>query len=97
MMQIRLTYTLIKIDNYLRTDEVKTDLQSLKTGKASGPDLINTRILEHLLLSYPLANLFNQSLSSGHVPLLWKRANEGVTARMYLNPFLAKMELGLLL
>ena len=58
-------------------DEVKTALQSLKIGKASVPDLINTRILKalSLKLSYPLADLFNQSMSSGFVPLLWKKAN----------------------
>ena len=45
-------------------------LKSLKLGKGAGPYSINNQILKELdfLLSFPLCNLFNFSLSSGEVP-----------------------------
>ena len=47
------------------------------TGKASGPDTINNRILRDLAhpLSTPLKDLFNFSLEKGQVPIIWKQAN----------------------
>ena len=55
--------------------EVENVLKSLKTGKATGPDHINNRILKELSrpLSSPLYELFNFSMSSGKVPDIWKR------------------------
>ena len=59
------------------TDEVESVLKALQTGKASGPDAINNRILKELAkpLSFPLSDLFNASLIKGKVPALWKQAN----------------------
>ena len=57
--------------------EVQLMLETLKTGKASGPDTINNYILKncaHELLP-PLAELFNASLRSATVPILWIEAN----------------------
>ena len=52
-------------------------LKSLQLGKATGPDAINNRVLKELAkpLSFPLSDLFNFSLTSGKVPLIWKEAN----------------------
>ena len=57
--------------------EVETMLKSLQLGKATGPDAINNRVLKELAkpLSFPLSDLFNFSLTSGKVPLIWKVAN----------------------
>ena len=57
--------------------EVESILKSLQLGKATGPDAINNRILRELAspLSLPLSDLFNYSLSTGKVPLIWKEAN----------------------
>ena len=57
--------------------EVELMLETLKTGKASGPDTINNYILKNCAheLSPPLAELFNAFLSSATVPILWKEAN----------------------
>ena len=57
--------------------EVETMLKSLQLGKATGPDAINNRVLKELAkpLSFPLSDLFNFSLTSGKVPLMWKEAN----------------------
>ena len=57
--------------------EVETVLKFLKTGKASGPDSINNRILNELSqpLSHPLCDLFNFSIVTGKVPDIWKQAN----------------------
>ena len=61
----------------LTPDEVKDTLQSLKLGKASGPDGINNRALKELAveLASPLCTLFNFSLSNSAVPTCWKEAN----------------------
>ena len=61
----------------LTPPEVETCLRSLKTGKAAGPDTINNRILKEVSgpLSSPLCDLFNYSLTSGHFPDEWKKAN----------------------
>ena len=57
--------------------EVKSALQTLKTGKASGPNGLSNRILRELSseLSHPLCCLFNKSLQSGIVPASYKEAN----------------------
>ena len=56
--------------------EVESVLKSLSLGKASGPDTVNNRILKELSveLSSPLADLFNQSLSTSIFPDAWKEA-----------------------
>ena len=50
---------------------------SLNTGKASGSDSINNRLLKELAqpLTPPLKDLFNYSLAIGKVPSIWKQAN----------------------
>ena len=66
------------LDSFIVTsDEVESILWSLPTGKASGPDTINNRILRDLAhpLSTPLKDLFNFSLEKGQVPIIWKQAN----------------------
>ena len=57
--------------------EVETVLKSLQLGKATCPDAINNRVLKELAqpLYFPLSHLFNFSLTSGKVPLIWKEAN----------------------
>ena len=57
--------------------EVESVLQTLKIGKASGPDGISNRILKELSheLSSPYCSLFNQSLRSGIFPSPYKDAN----------------------
>ena len=56
--------------------EVKSVLQTLKLGKASGPDLVNNRILKELCneLCTPLCNFFNRSLQISKMPSQWKMA-----------------------
>ena len=58
-------------------EEVKDALDCLHTGKASGPDNLNNRILRELSdqLSSPLCDLFNLSLQCRKVPNKWKIAN----------------------
>ena len=58
-------------------DDVECTLLSLPTGKASGPDSINNKILKDLAqpLSAPLKDLFNFSLEKSQVPITWKQAN----------------------
>ena len=57
--------------------EVESILKSLQLGKAIGLDAINNLIFWELAspLSLPLSDLFNYSLSTGRVPLIWKEAN----------------------
>ena len=57
--------------------EVQSVLLSLTLGKASGPDEINNRVLRELsnVLSVPLCELFNKSLTEGVVPTSWKKAH----------------------
>ena len=57
--------------------EVKSVLKSLATGKASGPNGLNNRILKELAteISVPLCNLFNLSLQEGIVPDSYKEGN----------------------
>ena len=61
----------------ITANEVESVLKALQTGKASGPDAINNRILNELAkpLSFSLSDLFNASLIKGKVPALWKQAN----------------------
>ena len=57
--------------------EVETVLKYLQLGKATCPYAINNRVLKELAhpLSFPLSDLFNFSLTSGKVPLIWKESN----------------------
>ena len=52
-------------------------LQTLKTGKASGPNGLNNRVLKELSkeLSTPFCTLFNQSLQCGFFPKTYKDAH----------------------
>ena len=61
----------------LTADEVESILKILPVGKATGPNGLSNRILRELSreLSYPYCSLFNQSLSTGHVPRSYKEAN----------------------
>ena len=69
-------------DNKLHTiqttpHEVFKILNKLNPNKASGPDLINNRILKESAVSLcePLSDLFNKSFITGHFPRSWKCAN----------------------
>jgi hypothetical protein len=55
---------------------VKYELEKLKPCKSGGPDEIPSRLLKLLAneLVYPLSTIFQQSLSSGNLPPVWKRA-----------------------
>ena len=67
-----------QLNNIILTPfEVESVLQTLKIGKASGPDGISNRILKELSheLSSPYCSLFNQSLPSGIFPSPYKDAN----------------------
>ena len=52
-------------------------MKSLVTGKASGPDLLNNKILKELadVIAAPLTDRFNSSLLRATVPEIWKQAN----------------------
>ena len=54
--------------------EVCSKLLKLQTNKAMGPDSIPSRILKEFAyqLAEPVTSIFNTSLSSGLVPVLWK-------------------------
>ena len=65
------------LDNIRTTDrEVLSLLNLLDANKASGPDMISTKLLKltALLISEPLAKLFNKSLTAGIYPEAWKEA-----------------------
>jgi hypothetical protein len=57
--------------------DVEDVLSILNPSKASGPDLINPRLLKEAVhqLKCPLCKLFNLSLSIGVLPSDWKKAN----------------------
>ena len=57
--------------------EVQEALQSLKPGSAPGPDQISSKLLKDFneILAIPLAIIFNKSLTTGIVPVDWKKAN----------------------
>ena len=57
--------------------EVEDVLKILDTSKATGPDLINPRLLKEAasILKYPLCKLFNLSLETSTFPSDWKNAN----------------------
>ncbi|KAK4321887.1 hypothetical protein Pmani_007350 [Petrolisthes manimaculis] len=54
--------------------DVKTQLLSLKTDSAMGPDNLHPRMLKECAsqLAYPLYLIFRSSLSLGYVPAKWK-------------------------
>ena len=62
--------------NISETD-VEDVLKLLDNNKASGPDLINPRLLKEgsEFLATKLCHIFNQSLTSSHFPSSWKLAN----------------------
>ena len=64
-------------DIVVTSDDVESVLKALPICKASGPDRINNCILREMAqeLSSPLCSLFNQSLSLGIVPDIWKEAH----------------------
>jgi hypothetical protein len=57
--------------------DVDDILKTLDTSKATGPDMLNPRLLKEAssILKYPLCKLFNLSLSSSIFPTEWKFAN----------------------
>lgn len=68
----------IGLSNIVITEkEVEDILKILDTTKATGPDLLNPRLLKEAcnILKYPLCKLFNLSLETGIFPSNWKIAN----------------------
>ena len=70
------------ISTYLSTihitqEDVSSVLKSLVTGKATGPDKVNSRMLKEIFteISEPLSHLFNYSMMTCQVPRQWKAAN----------------------
>jgi hypothetical protein len=57
--------------------DVDDILKTLDTSKATGPDMLNPRLLKEAssILKYPLCKLFNLSLSTSIFPTEWKFAN----------------------
>ena len=62
---------------FVTSDGVESVLKALPIGKATDPGGINNCVLRELAheLSSPLFSLFNQSLSVGIVPDIWKEAH----------------------
>jgi hypothetical protein len=69
-----ITEHLCKIE--ITSDEVMTNLQTLRIDKSPGPDNIHPRLLKELcdVLAQPIAHIFNLSLSNSVVPQEWKDA-----------------------
>ena len=67
-----------KISNITITEQdVEDVLLHLNVTKASGPDLINPRLLKAAanILKYPLCKLFNKSINLAKFPDIWKLAS----------------------
>ena len=67
-----------KLDNiHITEQDIKDILIQLNISKASGPDLLNPRLLKEAAntLKYPLYKLFNKSLQLAQFPNVWKLAN----------------------
>jgi hypothetical protein len=62
--------------------DVDDILKTLDTSKATGPDMLNPRLLKEAssILKYPLCKLFNLSLSTSIYPTEWKFANSSLIA-----------------
>lgn len=62
---------------FFSPEHVYKRLLIIKEASSPGPDGISPKILKRfpVLLSYPLAMIFNNSISEGVVPPDWKRAN----------------------
>lgn len=72
------TWSLNTLDDvFVTPQEVFEELCKLNPMKASGPDAIPGRLLKEgaTSLADPLSTLFNLSLSTGQLPLDWRRAN----------------------
>ena len=61
---------------------VKKKFSKLRTDKSCGPDDVHPYLLNHLseTMATPLTIIFNRSLKSGIVPLIWK---EGIVSALY--------------
>ena len=84
---------------------VSKKLLQVKRNKAMGPDSISPRIIKEFAyeLTEPVRKIFNKSLSTGEVPILWKCSNiipipkvkqplcESDTRPISLTPILSKV------
>ncbi|CAC5379801.1 unnamed protein product [Mytilus coruscus] len=68
----------------LNETEVEDILSIINPSKASGPDLINPKLLKEAsaILKSPLCKLFNLSLRSAVFPHQWKRANVSLYSKV---------------
>ena len=71
----------------ITSDKVESTLLSLPTGKASGPDSVNNKILKDLAqpLSTPLKDLFNFYLEKGQVPIIFKKRRPFDSVKLQAN------------
>ena len=67
----------ILYDINITQEDVENVLKELDPSKATGPDLMNPKLLKEGAeqLSNPLSKLFNKSVVTGKYPSLWKKAN----------------------
>ena len=72
----------VQVDNDIcdvtvNVQKVRELLKSVNTSKSTGPDEIHLCFLKELAdhLAYPITLLFNNSLSEGSLPPIWKSAN----------------------
>lgn len=64
-------------DITITENDVSTAIKALDVHKASGPDLINPKLIKEGIdqLIYPFTKLFNLSLTLKEFPNLWKKSN----------------------
>ncbi|HKJ81868.1 MAG TPA: reverse transcriptase family protein [Ignavibacteriaceae bacterium] len=62
---------------FITEDMVLSKLMKLNVGKSCGPDELHGKMLFELrnILAEPLANLFNLSITTGHIPQDWRDAD----------------------
>lgn len=72
-------------DIFLTSYEIKEDLKTFQTDKASGPKGISNKVLREASreLFIPLCNLFNNSVQTSKICSSWKAANISIKLKKY--------------